>query len=187
MYVKYFCKEEKSMLNSKLSASKKIAFSAIFASLCCVATFIQVPLPFGYFNLGDIFVLVGAWSLGPVLGALAAGIGSALADLLLGYSAYIPATFVIKAAMAVCAYFLYELFKKIAKGKKLDVLFHVTSAVVAECVMVGGYLLYEAFILGYGAGALASVSGNCLQGAAAIIGASILISVLPKIEKLLRN
>lgn len=175
------------MLGSNYSASKRIAFSAIFAALCCVATFIQVPLPFGYFNLGDIFVLVGAWSLGPLLGALAAGIGSALADLLLGYSAYIPATFVIKALMAVCAYFVYVLLKKLIKTEKLDIVCHGFSAVVGECIMVGGYLLYEAFILGYGAGALASVGGNCLQGIAGVIGASLLISVLPKIESLLKN
>lgn len=175
------------MLISKYSASKKIAFSAIFAALCCVATFIQVPLPFGYFNLGDIFVFVSAWMLGPLFGALAAGIGSALTDLILGYSAYIPATFVIKALMAVCAYFIYELLKKVIKSKKLDAVCRASSAVVGECIMVGGYFLYEAFVLGYGAGALASVGGNCLQGLAGIIGSTLLIAVLPKIDRLLGN
>ena len=68
----------------KRTLSFNICFTATFAALCCVCTFIAVPLPFGYFNLGDVFVLLSAWLLGPVLGPLAAGVGTALADVLIG-------------------------------------------------------------------------------------------------------
>ena len=47
------------------SHAKNIVFSAVFAALCCVGTLvIIIPLPYGYFNAGDIFVLLAGWCLG---------------------------------------------------------------------------------------------------------------------------
>ena len=159
----------------RMKRSAGICFTGIFAAVCCVATFISVPLPFGYFNLGDIFVLVSGWLLGPVFGTLAAAIGTALADLLLGYAMYMPATFIIKGAMALLAFYTYHaLFKKISrKAVRLPI-----SAFISELLMVGGYFVFEAFVLGYGVGAVASIFGNALQGIAGIIGATALFLAL---------
>ena len=83
----------------------RLTRAAILAALVCIATIvIPIPLPGGgYANAGDIVLLVAAYILGPGLGAAAAGIGSGVADLILGYSAYAPGTFVIKAADAAAA------------------------------------------------------------------------------------
>lgn len=72
-------------LNSNL---KKLVLAAMFAALSCVATMvIQIPSPMsGYVNLGDCFVLLGGVVLGPVWGFLAGGVGSMLADVILGYA-----------------------------------------------------------------------------------------------------
>ena len=151
---------------------KKICFCALFAALICVSTFISVPLPFGYFNLGDIMILLCAWSLPPVAGAIAAAAGAGLADLLMGYTLYVPATVVIKALMSVCAYFVFRLILGASGSKARDLLSRVVSALCAEAIMVVGYFSYE-YIL-YGGGAFASVLGNLLQAACAILGASAL-------------
>ena len=166
------------MKNNKSSISQNIAFTATFAALCCVATFISVPLPIGYFNLGDIFVLISAWCLGPVFGAIAASVGTALADILMSYVLYAPATLIIKGGMAVVAALLYKALGRIMKGNKSDILSRVIAAVSGECVMVGGYFLYEAIFLRYGLGAVASLPGNGLQAVAAVIGATLLITAL---------
>ena len=66
---------------------RKMVLTALFAALTCVATMliqIQMPATQGYVNIGDCFVLLGAWVLGPWFGAFAGGVGSALADLLAG-------------------------------------------------------------------------------------------------------
>lgn len=167
-------------------SSKNIAFTAMFSALCCAATFIAIPLPFGYFNLGDIFVLVSAWTLGPVFGAIAAGVGTALADVLMSYVIYAPATFIIKAAVAVVAALLFNAFKKNDSTNKINLLPRVISAILGEAIMVCGYFLYEAFLLGYGMGALASVTGNCLQAIAGVIGGTLLTSALLS-SRTLRN
>lgn len=68
-----------------------IAAAAVLAALTCVATMVvQIPMPLtkGYVNLGDVLVLTSAWILGSPWGIAAAGIGSAMADLLTGYAYY---------------------------------------------------------------------------------------------------
>ena len=74
---------------------QKMVLAALFAALTYVATnIIHIPTPAtnGYINLGDCMVLLGAFLLGPVWGAAAGGIGSMLADVLLGYFSYAPGT-----------------------------------------------------------------------------------------------
>ncbi len=83
---------------------KQLVLTALFAALCTVATMIAFPAGPGYINAGDIVLLLAAFTLAPTQAMLAAGIGSALADLLNGYAMYAPATFVIKALMALCAW-----------------------------------------------------------------------------------
>lgn len=158
--------------------TKKLCFTAVCAALACAGTFVAVPLPIGYFNLGDIFVLCSAWCLGPVWGAAAAGVGTALADILMGYVTYAPATLIIKALVAVAAYtvFAHLAPKNAALGKELP--FRILAAVAGEIIMVGGYFLFEALIMGFGTGALASVPGNCLQAACGVIGAVLLSTAL---------
>ena len=156
-------------------STPRLCFCALFAALACAGTFIAVPLPIGYFNLGDIFVLCAAWCLGPVPGALAAGLGSALADIIMGYVLYAPATFLIKGCTALLA---GALFRALFSALKTAFPARLLSAVVGEAVMVGGYFVFEAVFMGYGMGASVSVPGNLLQAACGVCGAVMLISVL---------
>ena len=156
---------------------QKLAVSALLTAIICVATFVvKIPSPAtnGYFNLGDCFVLLSGFILSPVYGALSAGLGSALADILSGYMQYAPATFVIKALMAVSAYFVAKAMnKKPLTGK-------ILGGTVAETIMVIGYFGYEAAILGYGLAAAGSIFSNVLQG---IIGIIAGIAVTTAVEK----
>ena len=99
------------MSDSKI---KKMVLTALLAALTCVATMIiQIPSPMnGYVNLGDCFVLLSGWLLGPWLGFAASGIGSMLADIFLGYTHYAPGTLVIKGVVALVAALLYKVLCK---------------------------------------------------------------------------
>ena len=99
------------MSDSKI---KKMVLTALLAALTCVATMIiQIPSPMnGYVNLGDCFVLLSGWLLGPWLGFAASGIGSMLADIFLGYTHYAPGTLVIKGLVALGAALLYRVIAK---------------------------------------------------------------------------
>ena len=157
----------------------KLVYVSLVAALVCVATLIYLPLPIGYANLGDAVVLTAGFILGPISGGLAGGIGAALADLFAGYPQYIPATFVIKALVAVIAALVY---KSMLSGKKNGLVSRILAAVVAEAFMVLGYYVYEATVLSYGfGGALASVAGNCTQ---ALVCAAVAVVVLPAVQKI---
>jgi len=171
--------------------TKKLSITvtaAMLAALTCIATMIiKVPTigTNGYVNIGDCMVLISAWLLGNPYGALAAGIGSGLADLLSGYASYVPGTTVIKFLMAFVAYIIMKTLEKSNLPKFVS---FIVSGIVAEAIMVIGYFLYEASLLGYGIAAAASIPSNIVQGVTCLILAFLLINALLKvgIEKLIK-
>ena len=134
----------KKTTDKKFPSAKQIVFTALFAALCCIGTLIiAIPLPNGYFNTGDVFVLLSGWCLGPIYGSAAAAIGSALADVISGYSLYAPATHLIKGFNAFIAYTVCLFWKKCIKKESLDILSRAFSAVCGEAIMILGYFLFE--------------------------------------------
>ena len=131
-----------------------IAITGVLAALTCAATMVvRVPSPSGgYMNLGDTLVLLSAWLLGPWYGAAAAGIGSALADLI-GYPLYAPATLLIKGGMAIIAGLLRK-----GKGRLLPTL-------PAEALMIVGYWVFDGMLTGSLMGAAVGIPSNLMQAA----------------------
>ncbi len=159
----------------KLNMIFKLVLSALFAALTAVVTYFPVPVPIahGYVNLGDCFVILSGIILGPAYGFLAAGIGSAFADILVGFVCYAPATFIIKGLMAVAVYYII--------GKKLgrfSVLKTGVAVLSAELIMVAGYFAFELML--YGGGAVASITGNCIQGVCCAVLGGILAVIASK-------
>ena len=159
------------------SKTKRIVVASLMAALTCVATMIiKIPSPLeGYLNLGDCVVLVAGWMLSPAYGFLAAGLGSALADLLSGYAIYAPATFVIKGLMALVAFAVYKLLQK-RVGKFAA---RLIGGVTAEVLMIAGYFVFEGCMYGFGP-SVVNVPANAMQGVAGIIVGLLLIKVFEK-------
>lgn len=87
-------------MSRALRPTIQLAITAIFTPLVTVATMvfsIYVPSTRGFFNIGETMVYITALLFGPLIGSFAGGVGSMVADVLLGYSYYAPATLVIKA------------------------------------------------------------------------------------------
>ena len=132
---------------------KKIVLAALFAAFACVATMsIRIPTPGtgGYIHPGDAVVILSGIILGPHWGLLAAGIGSALADLLGGYFIYVPITFVIKGAVAFAAGLIYQKIGKTAKSRGGAV---VLGGIADIVLVAGGYCLCESVMYGVAAAA----------------------------------
>jgi uncharacterized membrane protein len=169
----------------KSKKTRKLILAALFAAICFVATvIIRIPTPSkGYINLGDTVVLIAGWFLGPAYGLAAAGIGSAMADLSGGYFAYVPATFIIKAAMAFTAYFANRTFSKLLPS----FVARVVSAVISEVIMVLGYMIFEMVIYRSIAAGIVGVPSNMVQGIAGIVGSVVLyeaiIKRIPRLKK----
>ena len=159
------------------SSTQKIVISALLAALTCVATMIiKIPSPLkGYLNLGDCVVLLSGWMLSPVYAFLAAGLGSALADLFSGYVVYAPITFVIKGLMALVAFYGFKLLHK----KLYSLTSRIISGIASEAVMILGYFVFEGFLYGFAPSAI-NIPANSIQGIAGLILGCILIKALEK-------
>lgn len=158
---------------------KRLVIMALMAALTMIATMaIQIPTPLsGYIHLGDSIVLLSGIILGPVGGAVAAGIGSMMADIVTGYFIYAPATLIIKSLAAFVIGLAYRKMTTISENNT----FHITvSGFLGAIVMVLGYFIYEIFLYGVVASA-ANMIFNAFQGVASIIVAIPLLPVLFKI------
>ena len=91
--------------NSKLNNNIKfITITAVFIALTYVFTaFVNIRLPIaangGLVHLGNVPLFIGAIIFGKKTGAIAGGVGMGLFDLLSGWTAWAPFTFIIVALM----------------------------------------------------------------------------------------
>ena len=157
--------------------TKKLVVCALFASICFVVTrFLSVPALYtkGYVNLGDLVVLLTSYFVGGWYGALSAGIGAAIADASMGYWAYVPATFIIKAVMVLVSSCVLK--KADGKSNIASLCLSVLACVLAEAIMVFGYFIYESVLYNSFAVAFASVVGNVIQATVCMVPTVMLIT-----------
>ena len=147
------------------------------AAIVLLTTLVSIPMPggFGYINLGDVGVLLAGMLLGGGWGALCAGAASALSDVLLGYTVYAPATFVIKGLMALIAFYGF----KALSAKTGSLTARILSGAAAELWMVLGYYLFEGCLYGFVPSAV-NIPANGVQGAAGLILGVLLVKALEK-------
>ncbi len=147
---------------------------------------VRVPIPGtgGYLNFGDIAVVFCGLFLGKKFGALAGGLGSALADVIGGFFIFAPITLVAKGLEGFIAGLISEkrtarlplntVFspeeKKSRKQIRIDL---VTIALLffAGFTMVAVYFTSELFLPGVGLGAAVSeVPFNIIQAVSGAVG-----------------
>lgn len=163
--------------------TKKIVLSSMLAALCCVATMIiKIPSPLkGYLNLGDCVVLLSGWLLSPAYGFAAAGIGSALADVLSGYLVYAPATFIIKGIMAIIAHCCCKgMYNKLGNTPS-----RIIGGALAEVEMILGYFVFEGFMYGF-APSVVNIPANGVQGIAGLIISLILVKIFENVGQAIK-
>lgn len=160
--------------SSKKLTTQKVAIYGVLMALTTVATMV-ISIPSiatqGYINLGDAIVLLSGFVLGPLGGLIVGGIGSALADILLGYAYYAPFTLVIKGIEGLVG---VSLFRYVFKEK-----ITIIPAAIAGVVMALGYFIVEIFMYDFPA-AVASLPGNIFQGLVGALIATILYKSVGK-------
>ncbi len=176
----------------RIQSTKKLVLNGVMIALVFLATYftrIPTPLPGGYFNLGDAVILVSAVFLGPLGGLAAGAIGSGLADLAAGALLFAPITFVVKGLEGLIVGLLAVNCLKTAKaGIRL-----LCALVVGAFIMVAGYFLAEAYLLGlfnseFGlTAAVAELLPNGIQGTLSVILGYILILLLAKLDRNVNN
>ena len=161
--------------------TRTLVRAALFAALTFISTYIiKIPTPGtgGYIHPGDAFVILSGVFLGPLYGAAAAGIGSALADILGGYFFYAPVTFLIKGIIGLVSGLI---FSSNALKIKKDRIKLLLGGLFAALFVALGYFTFE--ILVYGPGAAASIPANLIQGLSGLIISNILYAPLSKLKR----
>lgn len=135
---------------------KKIVLCGFGIAVVFVLTaFVAIPIgQFGYVNLGDTGVMLFASILNPAMAFLVGGVGSAAADMFLGFSQYAVFTFIIKGIEGL----LVALLARKIQGAMLSF-----GYMLGFIMMVLGYYLADTIIFGYIA-ALGGVGFNFMQG-----------------------
>jgi uncharacterized membrane protein len=145
--------------------TRNIIVAGLMAALVTVGTMlIQIPVGLsGYVHLGDSMVYFAGVLFGPVLGGLAAGLGSFLADMLSGYAVYALPTFVIKGLDAVVIALVYKVISGKTESSKRKMTAYIIAFVCGSILMASGYFLFETFMYGMEA-AIVGVIPNLFQG-----------------------
>ncbi len=131
---------------------------------------IQVPTPVvGYIHLGDLGVFFSAFAFGPIVGAVAGGLGTALADLSSPYAQWAVFSLLIHGTQGWVAGWLAA---RIPGARGL-----AAASVAGIAIVVTGYLLAGTILVGLAA-ALTEVPLNLVQATVgAVVAAPLYVAV----------
>ena len=161
----------------------RIILNAMLIALVFAATaVINIRLPFvgtgGLIHLGDVPLFIGALLFGIRSGMIAGAFGMGLFDLLGGWTAWAPFTFVIVGCMGYVVGWFAE--------KKLihNVYGNDTAALVlALLIKIAGYYIAEVFIIQNWVLPLGSIPGNVVQVG---VAAGITLAAMPVFRRVIR-
>ncbi len=164
-------------------STKKIVLNGLMIALVFLATRLTaIPVGNGYFNIGDVMIMISAIFLGRNSGLLAGSLGSALSDALSPYAYYAPITLVVK---GIEGYIIGSIGFAGNNTKKRNAV-RLAALVAGVVVMIGGYFIADMYALGlvgqsYGyAAASMNLPTNLVQGILSLIVGYILSTVLEK-------
>ncbi len=139
-----------------------LSLIGVFSALICVLTMvISIPIPAtqGFINIGDAGVMICGLLFGPIIGSFSGGVGSALADIFLGYAIYAPGTLVIKGLEGFLVGFIANPKKYYEKINYRDIL----AVIAGGSMMAIGYFLYEIILFGLAAASYELILNGIIQ------------------------
>ncbi len=165
------------------NSAVNLALLAIMTALATIMTLvIQIPYPgtSGYFNFGDTMVMLGGLLLGPLGGFFAGGVGSALADVISGWTFYAPITLVVKGLEGMAVGYLGTRVRGSAKINRMDVF----AVIIGAVIMLTGYFIAQVVLFGIPAAIGELVTVNLAQ---VTIGGVVTLLIGPTIRSYLRS
>lgn len=160
----------------KMTATKKLTINAMCIALTFVATaFINIRLPImangGLIHLGNVPLFLSAMIFGKKTGALAGAFGMGFFDLISGWTAWAPFTFIIVGIMGYAVGKISE---------KNTTLWYIIAIVVALIIKIVGYYIAEGILYSNWIAPATSIPGNVVQVVTAGIIVVPIITALKK-------
>jgi uncharacterized membrane protein len=157
--------------------TRNVVLGALFIAIVTLMTFINVPLfgpQGGLIHLGYVALFPIAILYGRYLGLIAGGVGMGLFDILSGWSAWAPGTFVI---VGLIGYVVGVL----TTGNP-GLLQIIGAMAIGSFISIIGYFLYNSFVMGFGVeSASVSLIGDSLKVFASLV---ITLFTLPALRRI---
>jgi uncharacterized membrane protein len=154
------------------SSALTVAIAAVMIAVTAVFTLlVRVPIPAtqGYFNFSDVAIYFAAFSFGPVIGFIAGGLGTAIADLIGGYPQWAVLSLLAHGLQGFVAGWL-------GRDKALPGL--IVAWLAGSVVMVGLYFVGAGLVITGWGPALAEIPANILQNVGgALVGIPLFYAV----------
>ena len=161
----------------KNTSTKHLTAAAVLTALVFAVTrFIQIPIPLGYFNVGNAIILLGCLLIPAPYGIYAGSLGSAFADLT-SYPAYTIPTLIIKALMPSV---FYLIIRREFSAKR-----SITAFAIATLIPLFGYTFTGALLYGGLLAGLAQFPGLLLEYIANVAIFTALIPIFARIRKVI--
>lgn len=139
LYSGWFGMSDSEFSIKEVVTMREIAMTAVFIAMVFLSTslfYIALVSSTGFFNIGESFVYLAALIGGPIVGVLAGGIGSAIADMVLGYGYFAPGTLVFKGLEGFTAGFFYQKGQQISQRIRYIILAAITIFLIVFGVFV---------------------------------------------------
>jgi len=144
--------------------TSNLTMIGLFIALICIATmFFKIPIPYGYAHLGNGFIFLAAALTGNYGAMIAAGFGSALADMLGGWYQWVLPTLIIKSIMGLVTAFIMP------KPANLKLPATFLAVFLGALVMVLGYTIAGSIMYGSVAAGVAQIPGLVAENVVGIV------------------
>ncbi|WP_066287529.1 ECF transporter S component [Bacillus sp. FJAT-29937] len=170
------------VLQTESTKTKTLVIYALFIALTLVSTmFINIRLPImgngGLIHMGNVPLFIAALVYGRKAGAIAGAVGMGFFDILSGWGAWAPFTFIIVGTMG----FLAGLISEKVPGKRVVV--NTLAVAVALIIKIVGYYFAEVILYGNWVLPFGSIPGNLMQ---VIIAGIIVVPIAGRLKRALR-
>ena len=163
------------------SSTQMLVINGLFIALTLVATmFINIRLPImgngGLIHLGNVPLFLAAFIFGKRTGAIAGAFGMGLFDLISGWTAWAPFTFVIVGVMGYVSGTISEKFTSVR-----PVVANTVAVIAALIIKIVGYYFAEVILYHNWIVPLGSIPGNILQ---VVVAGIIVVPFAGKLKKI---
>lgn len=172
---------DKTQSNQKMKISTKdLVLTGLLTAMVFSATmFINIRLPIsingGLIHMGNIALFLTAFLFGKKKGAIAGAFGMGLFDILSGWTAWAPFTFVIRGVMG----YLIGSISYANKKEGIHVLYNIFAIVIGGIWMIAGYYMTEVILYGNWLAPVTSIPGNIVQ----IVFGCLSVIIAPMLKK----
>lgn len=165
-------------------ATKDIVLTGLLTAIVFSATmFINIRLPIsingGLIHMGNIALFLTAFLFGKKKGAIAGAFGMGLFDILSGWTAWAPFTFVIRGVMG----YVIGSISHANNKEGVNALYNIIAIILGGIWMIAGYYMTEVILYGNWMTPATSIPGNIVQ----IVFGCLSVLIAPMLKKAIKH